>query len=925
MKDSESEVSTTVAQIQAIIKALEKDKDEDKAAQRAETSSELLDKVSGLDGDSDKNRTSSGELQNCAVNLWNIAVAKRAGGHLSTGLNARLRHLACQLAFKVNPLEGSEVVLKRRVMMASKTGRAWLDCGNPSMADNSLSLASECLEKLTKNMLSAAAEGKLSEDDKERLKTEIEKDMFKVFCYQAESAVAQEQHDVAMRLAQRCKEMLARLPKETTFLAMLCYNFGVETYQKQKYEEAVAWLRESFELGKGNGQPATSSKNQARTLRLLASAYLEWDSKQHWQKALNAVGLANSEHSHPAGLHLKVHILLVSDTVEDNRLVSAVTDCLRHPELTVELALNTIKLLIEHKRTQLALDGVKQLTQQFQASPELGKVYLLHLRILLDNRQMQAAKALVEDCITGHNTTQPLDTTTRKRFHLLLWEQAAQAYEANEYEEALRWYDYSRNLFSSNDRHDNNMAKLERNRSACYLHLKQYDKALEAAKQAETCDPTSPHTQYALFKIALLQGNSDAAIEAIEKMGTVDEKGEENSTVEGLVCLAAQLAFEESNRDVAIRALERLVQHSHNIQQVLTAIRCLTRLRLTFTATSEGQRSSNDIILSYLETAHNKLQELKKTKEDGIVNEATWFMKIAWNLGLKCGEDTNMMHQFFNTCFKFSSLCPMDMANLVRKKTCALMAAAACLQSARNVSDPGEKMEMLKKVILHVDACRETCREICNSKITDTDCSGDSTPILLCLYEFEAKAKMGEPDLTQLVDRVMAMPQADAKTLETMAALAQEAPAAQPTISVKALKEAIKRHLQTPNTDFTKCSKAFHSLIQLVLNKGSSSDPNSKEEAWGYYKEAMDVIDNKSQGCYPEMEILWLMTKAWNCGIHLLSAGHYVDAEHWCGMSMKLLKHLTSLRTHYDTQMTAVYGEVLAKIEAQKVRSNKEE
>ena len=24
------------------------------------------------------------------------------------------------------------------------------------------------------------------------------------------------------------------------------------------------------------------------------------------------------------------------------------------------------------------------------------------------------------------------------------------------------------------------------------------------------------------------------------------------------------------------------------------------------------------------------------------------------------------------------------------------------------------------------------------------------------------------------------------------------------------------------------------------------------------------------QGCYPEIQILWLMTKAWNCGINLL-------------------------------------------------------
>ena len=33
---------------------------------------------------------------------------------------------------------------------------------------------------------------------------------------------------------------------------------------------------------------------QARTLRLLAHAYLEWDSRQYWQKALNAIGLANA-------------------------------------------------------------------------------------------------------------------------------------------------------------------------------------------------------------------------------------------------------------------------------------------------------------------------------------------------------------------------------------------------------------------------------------------------------------------------------------------------------------------------------------------------------------------------------------------------------------------------------------------------------
>ncbi len=33
-----------------------------------------------------------------------------------------------------------------------------------------------------------------------------------------------------------------------------------------------------------------SGLKQARTLRLLANAFLKWDGKTHWQKALNAVG-----------------------------------------------------------------------------------------------------------------------------------------------------------------------------------------------------------------------------------------------------------------------------------------------------------------------------------------------------------------------------------------------------------------------------------------------------------------------------------------------------------------------------------------------------------------------------------------------------------------------------------------------------------
>ena len=116
---------------------------------------------------------------------------------------------------------------------------------------------------------------------------------------------------------------------------------------------------------------------------------------------------------------------------------------------------------------------------------------------------------------------------------------------------------------------------------------------------------------------------------------------------------------------------------------------------------------------------------------------------------------------------------------------------------------------------------------------------------------------------------------------------------------------------------------------------------------------------------YPEMEVLWLLTKSWNCGIHqyrwfnmphyifpspsTLSAGealspsccfypilkvssfnlpclslslffptpsrsvqHYKEAEQWCGMGMRFLKFLTQLKSSYEEQVSRIFVNPLA-------------
>ncbi|XP_077862518.1 testis-expressed protein 11-like [Saccoglossus kowalevskii] len=894
------------------------------------------------------------EVQSCSVSLWNIAVTRKTGGTISNSLNAKLRHVASTLSFVASAGTSEEFILKRQIMMGIKSGRAWLDCSNPTMAENSLELALQCLERHQNQVIDAVNQGKLPNPDKSKL--ELEKDFFRIYAFKAECGVALSKHDEAFQFIQRAKEILKRLPKEGTFLCFLCYNFGVDTFHMQKYEESITWLRESFELGKG--VQSVGPKNQAKTLRVLANCYLELDGKQHWQKALNAVGLANAEHSHPAGLHLKVKILLLGDS-PDTRLQSAFDDVLRHPDLSIDMALETIKLVTQYNNEYCESDQIDKakefieecintdycesdqinkarrfieecINSEYCESDLIDKARFIEEYIdseYCESDQIDTAKEFIEECINKHLSGQPLQHDALKRFQFIIWERASQAYESNNFDEALIWFNYSLSLFNKNDESSwKNLSKLQRNITSCHIGLQQFDKAADTVKEAQQYDSLSPHTHYLIYKIALSQCDNTKAVDALQKMCALannkdDAEKQENKQddIHVLICLAAQLAFEKSNREVAVTALEGLVENADNIQQVLTSLRCLIRLKLTINSADDQKRSENTDILKYVETAYSKLTEMKGKQEscESVQKEAAWFMKIAWNLGIQNENSSYNMHQFFYHCCKFGRLCAVDMGNLIRQKTCMLMAAASCLQMAKDISNEQEKKTALHQVLSHVKECREIRQQIKDNKISDTDTQKDTTVVLLVLYEFEAYARLGQTDeLSKILDKALSLPFAEPKTFETMAALSMESPSNCKVVSIRALKVSVKKYMQAENPDYIKCSKVFRSLIQLSLKDNSSTDIDSKEETWQYYMEVVQIIENKAKGDYPEIETVWLMTKAWNCGIYLYSASHYQEAERWCSLAINLLKHLSDLKSNYEPQMTIVYAEILSKLDS---------
>ncbi|XP_066861377.1 testis-expressed protein 11 isoform X2 [Anser cygnoides] len=844
------------------------------------------------------------EVEEGAISLWNWAVTKHMGSVINDEQRAKLRFVACRLVCLCEGSDPPEGTIRRQILMSMKTGKGWIDIGKADLADEFLEIALNSIEKLYTKL----RKGSDGEADIHVHKADVEKDLFKVLSYQAESAVAQGDFQKAVMCVQRCKDMLMKLPKETCYLAILCYNFGVETYERKKYEQSSFWLSQSYDIGKMDMKYSVGKEMRAKVLRLLATAYFEWDCKQYLDKALKAISLANEENLHPAGFFLKVKILVRSGA-SDEEINSAVAEFMHH-ELSLDFCLNAAKLLLENGRESVGFDFLNSVAERFESSPDLGKITLLYIEFLLQNKRELLAKQKVEEIIIGHYTGKQLLSETLNRLHIILWDTAAKHYEAKSYSEALHWYNYSVSFYTPGQI-DQNLAKLQRNMASCYLHLKEVDKAKEAVKEAERCDPNSIFTQFSVYKIAVMEDDTDKAVEAVIEIGKLAEKSsqrEDKPTVDentgtNLLSLAAQIALENEQQVVAIKALEYLSEHSRDCRQVFAALKCLVRLVLSKVVAENEEKRDKDIksMLTYLTLAHRKLAEPfteENLARDIRTFEAHWFRKVAWNLAVQFKDCPEKMRDFFVLSFKLSQFCPSDKAVLIAQKTCLLMAAAIDLELGRQQITSFEQMEFLTQALQHLQACKEIWKVL---KLTG-DFAKDPTDTLLLLYEFEAKSKLNDPTLNNLMESVWEQPQIEVKTLEIIASLAMEPPARYPVLCKKALQGALNLHRKQTAIDAVKFSKCLHSLINLSLPTGVTD---------------LDACVLQEDG-YPEIETLWLMTRAWNTGIFQYTIGKYKEAEQWCGLGMRFLNHLGSLKKTYEGHMVGLYSEVLDKLDRAK-------
>ncbi|XP_052026214.1 testis-expressed protein 11 [Apodemus sylvaticus] len=858
------------------------------------------------------NRESLTEMQNIqieemAVNLWNWTVTKRIELSVRKNQAAKLCYIACKLLCMHGISVSSEEAIQRQILMNMKTGKEWLDTGNPQIADEFFQVAMANLEKLYVRLMQSC----YTETNLSMYKITVEKGIFHVLSYQAESSVAQEDFKKASMCILRCKDMLMRLPELTKYLHILCYNLGVETSKQNKYKESSFWLSQSYEIGKMD-MDSVEPQMLAKALRLLATIYLNCEDEDYCNKALIAILLANKEHLDPAGLFLKMRILMKGKAWNDE-LLEAAKEML-YLAMPLEFCLSVIQFLIDNKRDPVGFCFLRIIFDHFTLPEDRKRILLFYIEMLLQKNQDVIAEEKIKEILIDHQTRSRLTRDLVNWLHNILWGKAARSVEVQDYADALHWYNYSLELYEC-DQADLDLVKLKRNMASCYLPLRQLDKAKEAITEAEQHDPTNTFTQYCIFKIAIMEGDIYRALQVVCTLKKIlmDEESEDRGLIESgvstlqILNLSIDFALENGQQFVAEKGLEYLFQLSKDPKEVLGALKCLIRIiipQVFHMPESQNKKKEMDRLLNYLNTVLLKFSEhfddIPSTLD---ANDANWFRKIAWNLALQSEKDLEAMKNFFMVSYELSLFCPVDQGLLIAQKTCLLVAAAVDLEQGRKATTTYEQNKFLRTALEQI----QKCKTVWNILKQTGDFSGDDCGVMLLLYEFEVKTKTNDPSLERFLDSLWKMPGLQSTTLETIALLAMDKPAHYPTIAQKALKKLLVIYRRKKPVDVLKYSACMHNLIGLLVSDEIwNIAVYPLKEVWNHLKNALSIISH-SKG-YPEEEIAWLMIKAWNIGILMYSKNKYASSERWAGMALEFLSHLGSLKTSYEAKVNLLHA-----------------
>ncbi|KAI6910939.1 SPO22-domain-containing protein [Hortaea werneckii] len=450
-----------------------------------------------------------------------------------------------------------------------------------------------------------------------------------------------------------------------------------------------------------------------------------------------------------------------------------------------------------------------------------------------------------------------------------------------------------------------------------------------AAREAYYSMPPSCQNEamsrYLAFKIALKSGDNELADESLHALSKHSDKDPS--------CLYACIleAEQARSRHLAVLGLQRLLDKQLHGTHLPSLLRCTARLMMK-ELESEESRSNEAVeeIVSLFERARDNVKVLRNGTEDQWRVEIQWWSKNAYNLALKLCDTTHpeLLVRLLTVCIRFLDCYPNDGGAmhaedvLRRKSSCHFLSTCGLIVLARSAVDDHEYgRRIYLQARLEVASFRADVEKIEKTRMGDASTDKESTTRscrLFQLLKFDLEAILhlqqwqqlnqafttflnfpgGGDNWDSLADLILIIHQ-QAPTIE----LGPHATSRIPQLLQRCINETWKK-----DRDIVKMSRWLRLAFSMHLHdQDNGLALKLVEQAAAIARKGYNSEGEE----YPNVELTWLATMAFNKAIDCLASGDYEGCQSWADAALELAYYADdngSLHAHLTAKRKVAEG-----------------
>lgn len=441
-----------------------------------------------------------------------------------------------------------------------------------------------------------------------------------------------------------------------------------------------------------------------------------------------------------------------------------------------------------------------------------------------------------------------------------------------------------------------NKARISRKVMLAALDRKELDTARTAFYQLPPPAQNEAMTRYLAYKLAIMSNDREMASECLGMLSK--QAGSEHGYLYACVLDAQQ----SGNREMAVAAFHALTELQPRGVYLPALLRCSARLLTEELGNSS--RALKDVapeLVRVLETAAADTKVFRQGSKEQWRAEIQWWSKNAFNIVLQHCSDMHPEHliRLLKACGKFLERYPDDSGlmqgdDLIqRKQICHFLCASAFVVLGRSAVDRPQQLQQYLEAQREAKAFLDLA-EPTNHRMAGSELRNERTLEML-KFQVESAFKLEQWDNLDAA-LTMCLQHESAERWETLADLVMviydrtRSLTVEPTITAKIprLLQKIINKTWAKDKDVLKLARWLRFTFSVGLNSGESSvSIKLVEQAATMARRGTEMMIDP----YPEDELQWLATTAFNRAVDLLLAEDREAAGQWMEASLELARY----------------------------------